>query len=72
VIQEAKDLLLDIYGFELKEVGDKKANQFIVVSSIDVVSPRQDADEAKATQMLFHILSYIFMKGVDVNEGKSL
>lgn len=72
VFHEAGEILKDIYGLDLCELTDTKSSkQYIAFSIISPVTPLQMYPEQRnETKMLFIILSYIFMKSGEVQEGK--
>lgn len=65
-------ILKEVYGLEVTEVAEgKSAKVYIVYSNLSNVSALQlSPDQAHETTLLFIVLSYIFMKGGEIQEGK--
>lgn len=72
VFNSCKKILKDVYGLEVFEVAEKKsAKVFIVYTSLPRLSALQlSPHQRNENSLLFLILSYIFMKGGEVQEGK--
>lgn len=70
VFTEAQELLRSTFGLEMVELNESKTSKLIIVySSIPAVSRLQlNPQEAKEAQLLFIIISYLYMKSVEVHE----
>lgn len=65
--------LRHIYGLEVTEIHDKSLKMFIVHSTFDstVTALQFSKEQRNEVTLLFIVLSYIFMKGGEVQEGKT-
>ena len=65
-------ILKKIYGLEVSEIEGKSAKVYIVYSSLcyGVSALQLPPDQRYEVSLLFIILSYIFMKGGEIQEGK--
>lgn len=73
VYDEAVAILEDVYGLELAEVPESKSGKmYLVYSKFRNISVEAHTeDQQRERLLLFLILSYIFMKGGEVQECKS-
>lgn len=73
VFNSAREKLLEIFGLEVSEVAESKSSKALIVHSSfnSVVTAIQHPPEQRnETTLLFIVLSYIFMKGGEVQEGQ--
>ncbi|KAG5684095.1 hypothetical protein PVAND_013344 [Polypedilum vanderplanki] len=70
IFEGAQEILKNVYGLELTEIPETKSSKLLITySSIPLVTPLQMNDEeTKDMQLLFIILSYLFMKNADIPE----
>lgn len=73
VFKLCKEQLKEIYGLEVSEVGTSSSKGWIVYSGLTagVTSLQFLSENRREITFLFIILSYIFMKGGEVQEGEN-
>lgn len=71
ILASCIETLKNVYGLEVLEIDEKSGKMFIVYSSLTqgVSAEQLSPDQRSEASLLFLILSYIFMKGGDVQEG---
>lgn len=71
VFKDCVALLSNIYGLEVSEVGEKSNKAFIVYNArnMGVCLQQYNTQQRSETTLLFIMLSYIFMKGGNIQEG---
>lgn len=72
VYDEAQEILKEIYGIDLVEVPETKSGKLYMTCSLFTNSSFNAVSEEQRREglLLFIILSYIFMKGGDIQERK--
>lgn len=73
IYESCANILKEVYGLEVAEIADGKSSKvFIVHSNLSLDSTMQlTSDQRHEVSLLFLVLSYIFMKGGEVQEGKN-
>ena len=75
VFQACSTKLQEIYGLEVSEIQENKSSKvYIIHSSFNtgVMALQYAPDQRHEITLLFIILSYIFMKGGEIQEGKKI
>jgi PBP1b-binding outer membrane lipoprotein LpoB len=73
VFKNCMSKLKSVYGLEVSEIQDSKTSKVYIIHSVfksAVIALQFPQDQRYEISLLFIILSYIFMKGGEVQEGE--
>lgn len=73
ILEKCKQLMKEVYGLEVAEVGEKSAKGFIIYGSrsYGCTGLQYQPEHRAEITLLMVVLAYIFMKNGEVQEGKS-